>query len=68
MDKKPIGQEEALIVTIDAQCDSLGKPGAYNEHQELSEECLTVLAQGRAAAVSSTNPAPYNAAAASLPA
>lgn len=55
MDSKPIRQEEAtLIVTIDAQCDSLGKSGAYNEHQELSEECLTVLAQGRAAAVHKT--------------
>jgi hypothetical protein len=54
MDSKPIGQEEALIVTIDAHCDSLVKPPAYNEQQELSEECLKVLAQGRAAAAAWT--------------
>lgn len=36
---------ETLIVTIDAHCPSVSKHTEDNE-QQLSEECLAVLAQG----------------------
>jgi hypothetical protein len=45
MDSKP-NQQDGFIVTIEAQCGSISKHHADNSHQELSEECLTVLAQG----------------------
>lgn len=45
MDSKQ-GQQEGLIVTIEANCGSVRKDKAFDKTQELSEECLTVLAQG----------------------
>lgn len=45
MESKP-SQQDGLVVTIEAQCGSFSKETADFSHQELSEGCLTVLAQG----------------------